>query len=36
MVGAIKLMLHHLEHSECELQLDTEPEHDIHWETPYG
>ncbi|HDZ46671.1 hypothetical protein LCGC14_0159400 [marine sediment metagenome] len=33
---AIKLMLHHLEHIECELQLDTEPKRDIHWETLYG
>jgi DNA-binding GntR family transcriptional regulator len=35
-VAAIRLMLHHLEHIECELQLDAEPERDIHWETLYG
>ncbi|MCH4812676.1 GntR family transcriptional regulator [Vreelandella neptunia] len=34
--AAIKLMLHHLKHIECELQLDAEPKHEIHWETLYG
>lgn len=34
--AAIKLMLHHLNHIECELQLDAAPKQDIHWETLYG
>ncbi|MCA1770445.1 MAG: GntR family transcriptional regulator [Halomonas sp.] len=35
-VRAIKLMLHHLEHIERELHLDSPTERDIHWEALYG